>query len=140
MLAVVVAQSVLAVAVAQSVLAVAVANIVAAIHAASCFAFAVADLVFVIVANRLDGVVADLVVVIVGAPRFGAGAPGHADGIAVVGRFAVAEHGPAGALSTICPLLAFGISWDFLSHWGGLVRKPIPGMGCFRSTGFHPRD
>lgn len=126
--------------VAEPVLAVVVANFVAVASAASCFAVAVADLVFVIVANRLGGVVADLVVVIAGAPRFGAGVPDRVDGIAVVGRFAVGEHGPVGAMNKICLLLKFGISWDFLFDWGELVRKSIPCMGHYHSTGFHHHD
>ena len=125
----------------QSVLVVVAASFVVVVPGASCSAVAVDDLVAVIVvANRPGDVVGDLAGVIVGAPRFGAGVPDRVDGIAVAGRCAVAARGPDGAMSRICLHLNFDINWDFLSHWGGLVRKPIPCMGPVRSTGYRRRD
>ena len=101
-----------------------VASFVAVVPVAICFAFAVADLVFVIVANRLAGVVLDRVAAVVVAPRFGDVIAGRVAGIAGirrfgdvivdrVGRIAVAARGPAGALSKLCPPLEFGTSLDF---------------------------
>ena len=125
---------------------------------ASCSAVAVVDLaVVIVVATRLVGVVVGRVAAVVVARRFGdviagrvagtAGIPRFGDvivdrvaRIAGASRFAVAARGPVGALSTICPLLEFGISLDFLFDWSGLGRNSIPCMGHYHSTGFLPRD